>query len=81
MNDADLAKLSLQELKQLQEEIHAAIWAAIRAKNASMASGVQAAPQATAATAKSTDPKAPNKGGKLTLEQERDAWLASRKGH
>ena len=70
MTDAELGKLSLLELRDLQAQIHVAIRARIRAQQARKM-GVEpiAAPAAPAAQVAPFD-----------LARERDAWLAGRSG-
>jgi hypothetical protein len=69
MTDAELSKLSLLQLQDLQARLHVAIRAAIRAQQeAKAAHGIAPASQAAA-------PPAPV----LDLARERDAWLARRR--
>lgn len=67
MDDSELAKLTVKELRALNERIELAIRAAIRAKQADKrATGVAHPAVAAAPTV-------------IDLERERDAWLASRR--
>lgn len=65
MDDAELNRMSLRELLELQAELHAGIRAAIRAKRL----GVPMPASAGAGPA----------GQSLDLERERDAWLARKR--
>jgi hypothetical protein len=67
MNDIDLENLSLLELIELQEQLHTAIRAAIRAQQEARKS-----PRTTAVPA--IEPMATT-----DLTRERDAWLARRR--
>ncbi len=64
MNDAQLKKLTLKELRALNADIEQAIRAAIRAKNGAKASMPMAANAAPV---------------KIDLERERDAWLSAKR--
>lgn len=66
--DVNLETMSVQELLDLQAQIHLAIRAQIREKNARLA-GTAMIPAPTAAA---TLPR-------IDLERERDQWLASRR--
>ena len=64
VSDAQLAAMSVKELTQLHAEILSAVRAAIRAKSAKMAWPAKIVAQPAT----------------VGLEQERDTWLAKRKG-
>jgi hypothetical protein len=64
VNDSQLDKLSLRELRELKDSIDAAIRAAIR--------------QRSEAKSKPVSPVAPAPV-KIDLEGERDAWIAARR--
>lgn len=67
--DVNLETMSVQELQELHAQIHIAIRAQIREKNARM-SGTPMTASASAASAPLPS---------INLERERDAWLASRR--
>ncbi len=72
MDDAQLSKLSLLELQELQVQLHTAIRAKIGAQQADMAARAgrpSVAPQKSEVAATSA----------RDLAQERDAWLARRR--
>lgn len=71
ISDADLSKLSVQELTDLQTDIHAAIRAVIRGMNEAKLRGRDAPEKGL------LHPSAPP--ASRNLAEERDAWLASRK--
>lgn len=66
--DVNLETMSVQELLDLQAQIHLAIRAQIREKNARLAG----APLMSVPTATAVLPR-------IDLERERDQWLASRR--
>lgn len=69
--DVNLETMSVQELLDLQAQIHLAIRAQIREKNARLAG--------TAGTAMIPAPAAAAALPRIDLERERDQWLASRR--
>ena len=72
VDDAQLEKLTLQELRDFREDVITAIRSAIRAKNQSL--------QPKPFQAHGAEPAAPPPALSLTdLERERDAWLSAKR--